>query len=196
MIHPNTELRYINDKIGFGVFATQFIPAGTIVYVVDALDVQLAPDNPLLNDPAYAQIIDHYSYINEKGVRIISWDYAKYVNHCCNFNTISTGYDFEIAIRDISPGEQITDEYAVLNIEKEMDLSCGGKNCRKKITFNDFDEYYPLWDNMIRDAIEKIPHVEQPLMHYMDIQTKSEILEYLRTGNDYKSIYVLKYNKS
>jgi hypothetical protein len=37
MIHPWTELRFINDSIGYGVFATQFIPKGTIVWALDDL---------------------------------------------------------------------------------------------------------------------------------------------------------------
>ena len=28
MIHPDTELRYINEVFGYGVFATSFIPKG------------------------------------------------------------------------------------------------------------------------------------------------------------------------
>ena len=38
MIHPHTELRFINEQMGFGVFATQFIPKGTIIWALDELD--------------------------------------------------------------------------------------------------------------------------------------------------------------
>ena len=43
MIHPHTELRFINDEIGHGVVATQFIPAGTITWVLDELDRTFTP---------------------------------------------------------------------------------------------------------------------------------------------------------
>ncbi|MHC5084588.1 MAG: SET domain-containing protein, partial [Planctomycetota bacterium] len=33
MIHPDTELRKVNETIGYGVFATRHIPKGTILYV-------------------------------------------------------------------------------------------------------------------------------------------------------------------
>ena len=33
MMHPSIELKPVNPQIGYGVFATAFIPAGTIVYV-------------------------------------------------------------------------------------------------------------------------------------------------------------------
>lgn len=43
MIHPKTELRYINDTVGYGVFATDRIPKGTIVYVKDSLEITVSP---------------------------------------------------------------------------------------------------------------------------------------------------------
>lgn len=30
VIHPDTELRFVNPDIGYGVFATRFIPKGSI----------------------------------------------------------------------------------------------------------------------------------------------------------------------
>ena len=193
MIHPDTILKNVNPTIGLGVFATKLIPKGTIVYVVDELDLKIQPDNPLIFDSTYSKTIEHYSYMDENGVRIISWDHAKYVNHSCDFNTISTGYGFEIAVRDILPREQITDEYAVLNIEYEMDLECGCTNCRKRLKLTDFDNYYSAWDAIIQPSLSFINEVEQPLMKYMDKKTKKELLRYLKTGKDYKSVYTLKY---
>ena len=38
VLHPSSELRYINPSIGYGVFATRFIPKGTITWVFDELD--------------------------------------------------------------------------------------------------------------------------------------------------------------
>jgi hypothetical protein len=43
MMFPHTKLRYINDQIGFGVFATKFIPKGTITWALDELDQILEP---------------------------------------------------------------------------------------------------------------------------------------------------------
>ena len=44
MIHPNTELRFINKEVGYGVVATKPIPAGTITWVLDKLDRTFTPD--------------------------------------------------------------------------------------------------------------------------------------------------------
>jgi hypothetical protein len=38
MLHPDTQLRYLNAEVGYGVFATAAIPRGTIVWVRDCLD--------------------------------------------------------------------------------------------------------------------------------------------------------------
>jgi len=35
MIHPDTEVRFINDEIGYGVVAKKLIPKGTITWVQD-----------------------------------------------------------------------------------------------------------------------------------------------------------------
>lgn len=139
MIHPKTELRFINDHVGYGVFAIDDIPEGTIVYVKDSLELVVTPTDYLLHSEEMKGVIEKYSYIDQHGNRIISWDFAKYVNHCCNCNTISTGYGFEMAIRDIKNGEQITDEYGIFNLTYPMEVSCGFENCRKVIKPDDLD---------------------------------------------------------
>jgi uncharacterized protein len=193
MIHPKTELRYINDHVGYGVFATDLIPEGTITYVKDSLELVISPTDYLLHPKEVQDVIEKYSYIDQNGARIISWDFAKYVNHCCNCNTISTGYGFEIAIRDIQKGEQITDEYGIFNLSHEMELSCGFENCRKKIGPDDFEKYYKDWDIKIRNSIQNLFTVDQPLMSFIDAETRSELDLFFMSPENYKSVYALKH---
>lgn len=193
MIHPKTELKYINDTVGYGVFAKEFIPEGTIVYVKDSLELVISPTDYLIQSNEMKEVIDKYSYIDEKGNRIISWDFAKYVNHCCNCNTISTGYGFEIAIRDIQQGEQITDEYGIFNLDKPMQLECGEKKCRKVISAEDFDKYYKEWDEKIKKSIKKLFEVEQPLLPLIEENTRKELDLFFSNPDNYKSVYSLKY---
>jgi hypothetical protein len=195
MIHPNTELKHINDTVGYGVFATQDIAEGTIVYVKDSLELVVTPTDFLLHSEDMKQVIEKYSYIDEKGNRIISWDFAKYVNHCCNCNTISTGYGFEIAIRAIKKGEQITDEYGIFNLGEEMTLVCGEPSCRTKVKPNDFDLYYKEWDIKIRKSISKLFEVEQPLMPFIEQSTRVELDDFFKNPELYKSVYSLRYTK-
>ncbi|MBU2913823.1 SET domain-containing protein [Reichenbachiella agariperforans] len=194
MIHPKTELKHINDVVGYGVFATQFIPEGTIVYVKDSLELEITPMDYLTHTPEMKTVIDKYSYIDESGNRIVSWDFAKYVNHCCNCNTMSTGYGFEIAIRDIKKGEQITDEYGIFNIDEEMDLVCHEHSCRRKIALDDFDNYYQQWDIKIQKSLTQLLEVYQPLMGFVTPQTRTQLDAYFADPQQYKSVYSLKYH--
>ncbi|WP_420577267.1 SET domain-containing protein [Ekhidna sp.] len=196
MIHPKTEIKHISDEVGYGVFATELIPEGTIVYVKDSLEIVVSPTDYLLYSGEMQEVIEKYSYIDETGNRIISWDFAKYVNHCCNCNTISTGYGFELAIRDIQPGEQITDEYGIFNLETEIPLICGQKNCRKKVGPTDFEDYYETWDIKIKQSISHLFEVEQPLMPLIDMKTRGELDQFFQDPAKYKSVYALKYKKT
>lgn len=193
MIHPNTELRFINAQVGYGVFATSDIAEGTIVYVKDSLELSISPTEYLMHNEEMKEVIEKYSYIDETGNRIISWDFAKYVNHCCNCNSISTGYGFEIAIRDIKKEEQITDEYGIFNLVKPMTLVCGEANCRKEIKPSDFDDYHQAWDQKIRQSIGKLFTVEQPLMPFVEKKTREDLDELFRNPGSYKSVYALRY---
>ncbi len=192
MIHPNTKLKYINDTLGYGVFATDDIPEGTIVYVKDSLELVISSEEYQMHSSEVQGVIDKYSYIDQNGDRIVSWDFAKYVNHCCNCNTISTGYGFEIAIRDIKKGEQITDEYGIFNLDQEMKLVCREPHCRKVIGPGDFEKYYKEWDKKILRSINNIRKVDQPLMAFIDDETKSELDTYFDNPKTYKSVYNLK----
>ena len=183
----------IDQNIGYGVFATSFIPKGTITYVKDPLEIELSQTSYDLLDPTYQAIAEKYSYLDEYGTRIISWDIAKYVNHSCDCNTISTGYGFEIAIKDIKEGDEITDEYGLFNMKEQMTLSCGCRNCRKILTPSDVDVYYAAWDRKIKRALRELTHVTQPLMPFMDNATYIAVMKFINGESKYKSVYSLKY---
>ncbi|NJL73771.1 MAG: SET domain-containing protein [Saprospiraceae bacterium] len=196
MIHPNTQLRHINEQIGYGVFATHFIPKGTITYVHDALELDITPEQYEQFDKMLQEIIEKYSFIDSQGVRIVSWDHAKYVNHCCNCNTMSTGYGFEIAIRDIHPGEELTDEYGLFNFNYEMGLVCDMPNCRKKVSGKDIDLYYQYWDQLVKSALSLYPYVEQPLAKLVDKNTQEELQLFFEDESKYISVHVLRQERA
>jgi len=194
MIHPDTELRFVSHAIGYGVYATAPIPKGTIVYVKDELEIEVTRYKfTKLNNP-FKQEVEKYSYIDERGVRIVSWDHAKYVNHKCDCNSMSSGYGFELAIRDIAKNEEITDEYGLFNISSPIDLNCGCINCRKTLLPTDIDIYYEIWDSIVIDAIGCMPNVPQPLWEIMDIETRIELMNFLSGKSEYRSVFNLKYN--
>ena len=168
MIHPSTELRYIDEQIGFGVFATKFIPKGTIVWALDPFDQILQPNVLEEIDPYRKAIIEKYAYRNEKGQYVLCWDLGRYVNHSFHANCMGTAYQCEVAIRDIYPGEQITDDYGTLNIEKPFECIKEDGTNRQIVYPDDLLTYYKEWDQQVIEALAHFNQVEQPLLHLID----------------------------
>ncbi|MEQ8360498.1 MAG: SET domain-containing protein [Cytophagales bacterium] len=162
MIHPNTELKFINREIGYGVVATELIPAGTITWVLDKLDREFSPIEFQQMDSIYQDILDTYTFRNNKGNFVLCWDNGRFVNHSFNSNCLTTAYDFEIAIRDIQIGEQLTDDYGYLNIPRPF-RAADEKTKRKSVYPDDLLKYYKLWDKKILKVFPKINELNQPL---------------------------------
>jgi len=182
MIHPDTELRFISNEIGYGVVATKFIPAGTITWVLDQLDREFTPLELQHMEPIYQNILDTYTFRNNKGNYILCWDNGRYVNHSFNSNCLTTAYDFEIAIRDIQPGEQLTDDYGYLNIP--LPFRAADEGTRRKIVYpNDLLKYYKVWDNKIKKVFGNIPKHQQPLRPLLPEQLWNKI-EGIVTGRE------------
>ena len=89
MIHPDTDLRYVNDVIGYGVFATRPIPRGTITWVRDNLDQAFSTDQILRMAEPYKQILAKYGYTDRHGATILCWDHARFMNHSCEASCLS-----------------------------------------------------------------------------------------------------------
>lgn len=160
MIHPHTALRYIDPAVGYGVVATQPIPRGTITWALDPLD-QLLDDVSV--PPRFAPLVDKYTYRTASGQRLLAWDLCRFMNHSCEANTFSPGLDLEIAIRDIAEGEELTSDYAALNLEAGFTCLCGAAKCRGWVADEQFELLAPTWDEQIREAFRQLPAVEQPL---------------------------------
>ena len=174
MIHPDTELRYINGAIGYGVVATRFIPKGTITWVGDALD-QTFPSKPIVPLPdMLEQQLERYSFRDARGQRILCWDHARFINHACNANCLSADFDFEVAIRDIHPGQELTDDYGTLNIEASFACLCGHHECRGIISAADLLQYAEKWDGILREVLPESARVLQPLWPLVKEKQKLE----------------------
>jgi hypothetical protein len=174
MIHPDTELRFINDKIGHGVVATKFIPKGTITWVLDKLDRIFTPDQIKEMDPLFQRTMDIYSYRNPDGNYIFCWDNARFVNHSADSNCMTTAYDFEIAIRDIHPGEQLTDDYGYLNLEEPFEVVPEPGSNRTVVYPDDLLRFFPLWDNNLLNAFPDFLKVNQPLVSLLNPTLKEK----------------------
>ena len=173
MIHPDTELLHVNDHIGYGVFATRLIPRGTITWVRDNLDQVFTPQQCVEMDPVYQSILDKYSFMDGAGRMILCWDHARFVNHSCEANCLSAGYDFELAVRDIQPGEELLDDYGTMYLQEPFACACGSPRCRGLILPDDMERLHADWDALTGDAFPLISRVEQPL--WLIVAEKEEV---------------------
>ncbi len=179
MVHPDTQLRFINHDIGFGVVATKLIPQGTITWVLDELDQFLPPERVERLSEVFDPFIEKYAYNDSRGNYILCWDHARFINHSCEATCLSPGYNFEVAVRDIQPGEQLTDDYGTLNLRESFRCLCGSHHCRGTIGPADFEAHSGRWDRLVHDAFPAIKRVAQPLW---SLVREKEVVEAVLAG--------------
>lgn len=167
MLHPWTRLSWISDEVGYGVLATKRIPKGTILWVLDPLDRVFGPDEVKKLGATLWPVLERYSYVNGRGLRVLCWDHGRFMNHSCEPVSLSPGVDFELAVRDIQVGEQVTCDYSSLNLEQDLNCLCGSDRCRGRISSSQFDELAPIWDQQLQEAVARASAVKQPLAKWV-----------------------------
>jgi len=191
MIHPATEVHYINSEKGFGLFATQHIPSGTITWILDPLDREFSQSQMDAIEPIFQDILLTYSFRNRKGNYIFCWDNGRYINHSFNANCSHTPYHFEVANRDINAGEEMTNDYGCLNIIEPFEALPESSN-RTIVYPDDLLTYADTWDSQLKIVFPKLIQVEQPLKKYINSSTWTtiqEILEGTKTMASIRSCY-------
>ncbi|MBU0945286.1 MAG: SET domain-containing protein [Proteobacteria bacterium] len=194
MIHPKTEVRYIDEEKGYGLFATRPIPQGTITWILDKLDREIEPSEMERYDEQYQEILLKYSYRNNKGNYIFCWDNGRYINHSFNSNCCLTPYNFEIAVRDIEAGEELTDDYGYLNIIEPFAARPEGQT-RTVVYPDDLLRYAELWDTKIAAAFPRILQLEQALWKFLPQETLDTAVAILKGKQEMLSIRTCFYDK-
>jgi hypothetical protein len=166
----------VNDVIGYGVFATRHIPRGTITWVRDELDQAFNPDQILGMSHLPRQVLDKYGYTDRHGNTILCWDHARFMNHSCEATCLSAGYDFEVAVRDLSPGEELTDDYGTLNLDSSFLCACSLPNCRGEIGPDDSVRNADRWDSLLQASFPAIRRVSQPLWTALAEKDRNEVV--------------------
>lgn len=187
MLHPDTELRYIDADIGYGVFATRDIPKGTITWARDSFDLEFTPDEARHLDPLHADLVKKYAYRNHLGHFILCWDFGRYVNHSFESNCISTGYDFEIAVRDIRAGDELTDDYGYLNLTEPFKPRQSARG-REYVFPDDLLHFHDQWDTQVQACLPLLFRVPQPLLSLVPQKDLDEIKKTLAGKRPMKSI--------
>lgn len=187
MIHPNTELRFISRDVGYGVVATQDIPQGTITWALDRLDRVFTPAEVDAMEPLYRNVLHTYCYRDRRGMFILCWDHGRFVNHSFHANCMTTAYGFELAIRDIRAGEELTDDYGFLNIEAPFRAKDEGTR-RKTVYPDDLLRYHQQWDRKLRTSFDRLLEVDQPLRIVIPDDTWATASRVSRREEDMMSI--------
>jgi uncharacterized protein len=176
MIHPDTELQFISGDVGYGVFATRPIPRGTLVWTLCHFDQIYTPEQVARLTKPYQDLIDRFAYINPDANYVLCWDAGRYVNHSCDPTMLPVGRDFEVLVRDIAPGDQLTCDYAGCNLANTLSCRCGASNCRGAIGGADVLTLCDKLDRTVSAAMQLAHQVRQPLLDFA--QDRALFIEY------------------
>jgi uncharacterized protein len=184
MIHPDTRLVVIDRKVGRGVVATRGIPRGTITWVLDDLDRVFTDAEVEAMPESYEALLDRWTYHDGTGT-VLCWDRARYMNHSCEPNCGGSEFGFELALRDIEPEEQLTNDYATFQLHprERIDCWCGAPSCRGVVTARDSPHVTDVVRRELRRAARAIGEVEQPLLRLLRPGQLARALDDLRQGD-------------
>jgi len=136
---PQLSARPVDEKGGYGVFATAPIAAGE---VVTAWGGEIVTGEQLAQHPAF--IRTHSLQIEEnlfiKPLDGVPSEPADFINHSCDPNLGLRGQITLVALRPIAPGEELCFDYAMSDgsAYDEFDCACGTAHCRGRVTGNDW----------------------------------------------------------
>lgn len=162
ILSPKTEIRETSLN-GKGTFAIEDIKKGEMIYIRGGHLLTKDEVFKYSNEDAidgYWPITDEYwlGAINEE-----EFKYQKvYVNHSCNPNCGLRGEITCVAMRDIKKGEEITQDYGMLdNANYSFKCTCGADNCRGIVTGYDWkikelqDKYYDYFAQYLKEKIDE-----------------------------------------
>ncbi len=145
-LSPKLECRAHPKTLGKGIFACQPVKAGELLVVWRGKVVAVEQFSQLP-----ATIRQHGIQIEEKLYLVPfhegSTDYGDYVNHSCNPNAGMISPTALVAMRNITPGEEVCYDYAMSDGSPydEFKCVCGAANCRQRVTGNDWS-VPELWE--------------------------------------------------
>lgn len=195
MVISSVKIVWISDQKGYGLVATQPIPKGTITFAQDGLDIVIPNEKLDVIDENLLEYIEKYSYEDFLGNRIVSWDLGKYMNHDDQSNTLSTGYGFEVAVRDIAEGEEVTDDYRIFSTHHDTSFGVSvSKRNEPELWPEDLVE---VWDKQVASALTCIEQPDQPLRPFIQAEIWQQVLDLKKNPKNYRSVreaFPLRYN--
>ncbi|MDO9035173.1 MAG: SET domain-containing protein-lysine N-methyltransferase [Methanoregula sp.] len=145
---------------GKGLYARQRVPKGTIICFESAgYRVIPAEEYETMSESAKEHV-----YRRDDGTYIAPSDDSKYFNHSCDANVLDSRLGFDIVVKDIQKGKEVTYDYRAFSF-KEMQCHCGAKNCCKFITYEHPvpEKLRLFWAKKVDSALRQVNKVTQPL---------------------------------
>src|SRR3954467_11256326 len=108
---------------GIGLFADQFIPQGTVIWEFHpVVDIKLTQEQiAALPEPCQEQVRRYTYREKESRLYVLCGDDARFLNHSDSHNCIdifnAEEGDLTVANRDIYPGEELTCDYALFDLD-------------------------------------------------------------------------------
>ena len=135
--NPKTEKR-ASPIQGRGLFARDAIHAGEIVAIKGGSILDRVALARAEVSPADLQIEDDL-YLAPRTAGEVEANML-HLNHSCDPNVGVRGQITFVAMRDISPGSELTIDYAMIDGDsaERMPCACGTHNCRTVVTGNDW----------------------------------------------------------
>ena len=141
MLHSAIIVRNKDSIQGDGLFTTQLIRKGTLVWKLDEPtytwnEIKMWQEDKFKVFLQYGFQCGVDPYSLPEGL-------SRKMNHSCDPNTWWSGSDSLVARRNIHTGEEITYDYSTCDIDLalEMECNCGASCCRGRISNRDFMAY-------------------------------------------------------
>jgi hypothetical protein len=133
---PSAEMRNLGSK-GFGSFATQFIPRGTVIATFGGT---ASNQQGLQRFPAERVSRSIQVELDLFFVGPVQREPGDSINHSCEPNCGMRNATQVVAMREIEPGEELTFDYAMSDMAAydEFVCSCGAPSCRGRVTSLDW----------------------------------------------------------
>jgi len=158
-LHKNIELKP-SPLGGLGLFATDFIPKGSITWWEEQPipryftleELERLPDDP------EKELYLHFGYQVDDNLfstihnpQELQEDAGHFMNHSCDPTTWFLGDYLMEARRDIRAGEEITFDYGTTesHFESFPKCLCGSPSCRGKVSPNDYVQLQNVYKNRI-----------------------------------------------
>ena len=111
---------------GLGLFAAEFVAQGTVIWrFTPGFDQRFSTDVVAEMPVVLQEYVRTYAWLSrQSGLYCFAADNGKYVNHSSQPNSISNHLPSEdevitVALKDIFPGDEITDDYASFDGESK-----------------------------------------------------------------------------